>query len=96
VLISDPFSQLAYSWEAGCSADARTEPASRVTFDLEPRGKTVKLTVKHDNLEAGGNTLRNVSNGWPIVIAGLKSLLETGHVLDIEPPSAAEKAAVHA
>ena len=67
------------------------ERTSRVTFDLEPRGKVVKLTVTHDELDERGVTLRNISGGWPMVIASLKSLLETGHVLTIDPPSVAVK-----
>ncbi len=58
----------------------------RVTCDLDPRGKVVKLTVTHDNLDPGGKTLRDISGGWPMVLASLKSLLETGRNLDIGPP----------
>ena len=88
VLISDPPRQLAYTWDT-CSQDANHERPSRVTFDLEPRGKVVKLTVTHDNLDEDGKTFRNISGGWPVVIASLKSLLETGRELAIDPPAAA-------
>jgi uncharacterized protein YndB with AHSA1/START domain len=91
VLVSDPHKRLAYSWNSGCAEDAKSERTSRVTFDLEPRGKVIKLTVTHDELDEGGKTLRDISGGWPMVIASLKSLLETGHVLTIDPPSAALK-----
>jgi len=80
VLISDPFTRLAYTWDP-CSPEAKRERTSRVTFDLEPRGKAVKLTVTHDNLDEGGKTLRDISGGWPMVIASLKSFLETGREL---------------
>lgn len=92
VLVSDPPKRLAYSWDS-CSPEARRERTSRVTFDLEPRGKVVKLTVTHDELDEGGVTLRNISGGWPMVLASLKSLLETGHALDIDPPSVTQKEA---
>jgi uncharacterized protein YndB with AHSA1/START domain len=88
VLIFDPTKRLAYSWDS-CSPEAKRERTSRVTFDLEPRGKVVKLTVTHDELDEGGVTFRNISGGWPMVIASLKSLMETGHELTIDPPSAA-------
>ena len=93
VLISDPPKQLAYTWDT-CSPDTDHERPSRVTFDLEPRGKVVKLTVTHDNLDEDGKTFRNISGGWPIVIASLKSLLETGRELAIDPPpvTSSEKA----
>jgi uncharacterized protein YndB with AHSA1/START domain len=92
VLVSDPPRRLAYSWDS-CSPEAQRERTSRVTFDLEPRGKVVKLTVTHDELDERGVTLRNISGGWPMVLASLKSLLETGHALDIDPPSATQKEA---
>ncbi|SDN80619.1 SRPBCC family protein [Afipia sp. GAS231] len=88
VLISDPPKRLAYTWDP-CSAEAKREQISRVTFDLEPHGATVKLTVTHDNLDEGGKTLRDISGGWPMVIASLKSLLETGHALPSDLPSIA-------
>jgi uncharacterized protein YndB with AHSA1/START domain len=83
VLESDPPKRLVYTWDP-CSADARRERTSRVTFDLEPRGKAVKLTVTHDNLDERGKTLRDISGGWPMVIASLKSWLETGRELPAE------------
>ena len=95
VLVVDPPRRLAYSWDS-CSPEAKRERTSRVTFDLEPRGKVVKLTVTHDELDERGVTLRNISGGWPMVIASLKSLLETGHVLTIDPPSVAAKEEVDA
>jgi uncharacterized protein YndB with AHSA1/START domain len=88
VLVSEPPRKLAYSWDS-CSPEAKRESTSRVTFDLEPRGQVIRLTVTHDELDEGGVTLRSISGGWPMVIASLKSLLETGHVLDIDPPPAA-------
>jgi uncharacterized protein YndB with AHSA1/START domain len=92
VLIVDPPRRLAYSWDS-CSPEAKRERTSRVTFDLEPHGKAVKLTVTHDELDERGVTLRNISGGWPMVMASLKSLLETGRVLDIDPPSVTKEAA---
>jgi uncharacterized protein YndB with AHSA1/START domain len=90
VLISDPPKRLAYTWDP-CSADAGREQISRVTFDIEPRGAALKLTVTHDNLDEGGKTLRDISGGWPMVIASLKSLLEAGHALPSDLPSIAKE-----
>jgi len=86
VLESDPPRRLAFTWDA-CSADAKRERTSRVTFDIEPRGKIVKLTVTHDDLDEGGKTLRDISGGWPMVMASLKSFLETGRALPHDLPS---------
>jgi uncharacterized protein YndB with AHSA1/START domain len=90
VLMAEPYSRLVYTWNA-CAPGVNRERTSRVTFDLEPRGKVVKLTVTHDHLDQGGKTFRDISGGWPMVLASLKSLLETGHALTIDPPSAAAK-----
>jgi uncharacterized protein YndB with AHSA1/START domain len=92
VLLSDPPRKLAYSWDS-CSPEAKRERTSRVTFDLEPRGKVIKLTVTHDELDEGGKTLRDISGGWPLVIASLKSLLETGRGLPDEARSGAKSQA---
>ena len=91
VLESDPPRRLAYTWDA-CSEDAKRERTSRVTFDLMPRGTVIKLTVTHDETDEGGTTLRDVSAGWPLVLASLKSILETGHALDLDPAAAKELA----
>ena len=88
MLESDPPKRLAYTWDP-CSADAKKERVSRVTFDIEPRGKVVKLTVTHDNLDEGGKTFSDISGGWPMVLASLKSLLETGQPLPPMPSPAA-------
>lgn len=49
-----------------------------VSFDIEPVGPMVKLTVVHDGFEPGSTVLAGVSQGWPILLASLKTLLETG------------------
>lgn len=88
VLMADSFRRLVYTWN-GCGGDAQREPTSRVTFHLEPCGNIIKLTVTHDHLDEAGKTFRDISGGWPMVLSSLKSLLETGHALNIDPPSAA-------
>jgi len=92
VLLVDPPKRLTYSWDS-CSPEEQRERTSRVTFDLEPRGKVIKLTVTHDELDERGVTLRNISGGWPMVMASLKSLLETGRELAVDPPSATKEPA---
>ena len=60
------------------------EDPSQVRFDIEPYGEIVRLTVTHENLTEPG-AYEAVSAGWPAVLANLKSLLETGHVLPQSP-----------
>jgi len=80
VLAFEPPKRLSYTWD-NQKPDLKHERSSRVTFDIEPRGKVVKLTVTHDNLDEGGKTFSDISGGWPMVLASLKSLLETGQPL---------------
>lgn len=108
VLESDPPHRLSYTWHNyqpehaqffGWSdeylAELRSEPRSKVTFEIEPVRSLVKLTVIHDGFEADTEMLKALSGrnpksgGWPEVLAGLKTLLETGEPLE---PAAAEAA----
>ena len=95
VISADPPRRLVYSWNP-CVAETRAEGLSRVTFDLEPRGKVVKLTVTHDELHEGGKTFHAISGGWPMVIASLKSFLETGRELPPDLPTCGVKEAADA
>jgi DNA-binding transcriptional ArsR family regulator/uncharacterized protein YndB with AHSA1/START domain len=94
VIESEPCRRLSYTWHTftpewaeslGLTDDARdrlaAEPRSKVTFEIEPLGEQVKLTVIHDDLEPGGITGSLISEGWPRVVANLKTLLETGDTL---------------
>ncbi|MDE3133867.1 MAG: metalloregulator ArsR/SmtB family transcription factor [Acidobacteriota bacterium] len=94
VLESEPYRRLSYTWQTHSLEWLRTldfteeaaerlasEPRSKVTFDIEPLGDQVKLTVIHEDLLPGGLTGPMVSNGWPRVLANLKTLLETGETL---------------
>lgn len=56
---------------------------SKVTFEIEPAGQVVKLTVVHDDLDPGSTVGQMVSEGWPQVMSELKTLLETGETLAI-------------
>lgn len=54
-----------------------------MVFTIEPFGSLVRLTVLHDGFVEGGKYFDAVSNGWPAILSGLKSLLESGKVLAI-------------
>jgi Activator of Hsp90 ATPase homolog 1-like protein len=55
---------------------------SRVSFDIVPIGDMVRLSVTHDELEAGSKMDQDIRQGWPRVLSSLKSFLETGKPLD--------------
>jgi hypothetical protein len=59
-----------------------------VTFEIAPQGKVVKLVVTHDDFEDGSKSVVMISQGWPVVLSNLKSLLEVGHSLLPFPPGA--------
>jgi uncharacterized protein YndB with AHSA1/START domain/DNA-binding transcriptional ArsR family regulator len=95
VLVSEPHRRLSYTWHTFTPELAETlrlteevreriaaEPRSTVSFELEPLGDLVKLTVVH---EAGPVVGSLVSEGWPRVLSNLKTLLETGEALPTNP-----------
>src|SRR5262249_14535238 len=73
----DPPRRLVLTWAHPGDAEQ-----SRVTFLLEPFEDMVRLTVKHDQLTPDSDMLRGITEGWPRVLASLKSLLETGRPLN--------------
>jgi uncharacterized protein YndB with AHSA1/START domain len=56
----------------------QAEPPSRVTFTLEERNGVVRLTVRHDGFPPASKVFRACSDGWPMILSNLKTLLETG------------------
>jgi uncharacterized protein YndB with AHSA1/START domain/DNA-binding transcriptional ArsR family regulator len=61
------------------SEEVKSEGASRVTWEIEPVGDSCRLTVTHDQLREGAN--EQLYGGWPMLLSGLKTLLETGENL---------------
>ena len=55
------------------------EGTSRVIWDIEPVGDSCRLTVTHDQLREDANN--EIYGGWPQILSGLKTLLETGETL---------------
>lgn len=82
VLEIDPPRRLVLSWRNEFRPELRAEGYSRATFELEKQGESVKLTVTHEMDHGDSKFIGAVSGGWPVVLAGLKSLLETGKALD--------------
>jgi uncharacterized protein YndB with AHSA1/START domain len=75
----EPPRRLVQSFRALWSDDARREGTSRVTWEIEPIGDSCKLTVIHDQLREKANP--GLYGGWPQILSGLKTLLETGGLL---------------
>ncbi len=109
VLECEPYRRLSYTWHtftqeladlhrfsADLMAKFSAEPRSHATFELEPVGEMVKLTVIHGGFEPGSMILGMISQGWPQLLASLKTLLETGDPLlvDSEPAKRARRSSV--
>jgi hypothetical protein len=59
--------------------DVKSEGTSRITWEIEPVGDSCRLVVTHDQLREGAND--QLYGGWPMILSGLKTLLETGELL---------------
>jgi uncharacterized protein YndB with AHSA1/START domain len=71
--------RLVQSFRALWSEDVKNEGTSRVTWEIEPVGDSCRLTVTHDELREDAND--EIYGGWPQILSGLKTLLETGESL---------------
>lgn len=72
--------RLALRWLNEWKPEFKAEGDSRCVFEIEPAGTSVKLTITHSVERPNSKFIDAVSEGWPMVISNLKSLLETGEV----------------
>jgi uncharacterized protein YndB with AHSA1/START domain/DNA-binding transcriptional ArsR family regulator len=75
----DPPRRLVQSMVALWGDDVRSEGTSRITWEIEPVGDSCRLLVTHDQLREGAN--EQLYGGWPMILSGLKTWLETGELL---------------
>jgi uncharacterized protein YndB with AHSA1/START domain len=75
----DPPRRLVQSFNALWSDEVKSEGTSRVTWEIEQVEDSCRLTVTHDQLREGAND--ELYGGWPMILSGLKTLLETGETL---------------
>lgn len=75
----DPPRRLVQSMRALWGEDVKAEGTSRITWEIEPVGDSCRLTVTHDQLRDGAND--QLYGGWPMILSGLKTWLETGELL---------------
>jgi DNA-binding transcriptional ArsR family regulator/uncharacterized protein YndB with AHSA1/START domain len=75
----DPPRRLVQSFRALWSDDVKREGTSRVTWEIEPVGDSCRLTVIHDQMRERAHS--EIYGGWPMILSGLKTLLETGGLL---------------
>jgi DNA-binding transcriptional ArsR family regulator/uncharacterized protein YndB with AHSA1/START domain len=79
ILEVDPPRRLVQTMIALWSEDVESEGESRITWEIEPIGDSCRLTVIHDQMREGAHP--EIYGGWPMILSGLKTWLETGAVL---------------
>ena len=82
ILEIEPGRRLVLTWRNEFKPELRDEAPTRLTYELEPQGESVKLTLIHESETPGSKLIEAVSSGWPMILASLKSLLETGESLE--------------
>jgi uncharacterized protein YndB with AHSA1/START domain len=76
----DPPRRLVQTMTALWGEDVRSEGETRITWEIEPiAADSCRLTVTHDQLREGAND--QLYGGWPMILSGLKTWLETGELL---------------
>ncbi|MEU1486646.1 SRPBCC family protein [Streptomyces sp. NPDC005752] len=75
----EPPRRLVQSMVALWSDEVRNEGATRITWEIEPIGDSCRLTITHGGLREGAN--KELYGGWPMILSGLKTWLETGELL---------------
>jgi uncharacterized protein YndB with AHSA1/START domain len=84
--------RLAIRWQHQLKPELKAEGDSLCTMVLEPSGTAVKLSITHTIERDHSKFIEVVSEGWPKVIANIKSLLETGDIALQEQRYAATRA----
>jgi uncharacterized protein YndB with AHSA1/START domain len=79
ILEVDPPRRLVHTMIAYFSDEAKAEGTSRVTWEIQPVGDSCCLTLTHDQMREGANN--QIYGGWPMILSGLKTWLETGELL---------------
>jgi uncharacterized protein YndB with AHSA1/START domain len=74
----DPYRKFAVTWRHDLDPETQKEGYSRMSCELEQQGSSVKVTILHESDRKDSKLIEGVSGGWPMILASLKSLLETG------------------
>jgi len=76
--------KIVIKWRNEFMPELKAEGWAQCTIEIEPSGEMVKLTVLHEIDKTGSKFIQAVSGGWPKILSGLKTLLETGEPLPAE------------
>jgi uncharacterized protein YndB with AHSA1/START domain len=90
VMVCEPPRRLSVTFNVTWPGLVEALGETLVTYEIEPAGDAVRLTMTEagdreldDDIYSGGRA------GWPAILSGLKSLLETGKApaIKMEPPA---------
>ena len=79
ILEVDPPRRLVQTMVALWGEDVKAEGETRITWEIEPIEDSCRLTLTHDQMREGAND--QLFGGWPMILSGLKTWLETGELL---------------
>lgn len=82
VLEAAPPKRLVLKWRNEFMPELKAEGFARCVMDIEADGEITKLTITHSIDREGSKFIEAVSGGWPKILSGLKSLLETGRAIE--------------
>ncbi len=82
----EPARKLVHSFSAVYGPHVASEPPSRVTWEIEQMGELCRLRLIHDDFAAENHTFHETAEGWPQILSGLKTLVETGEPLHFPMP----------
>lgn len=83
----EPHRRLVLKWRHEMRPELKAEGFSRMIYEMEQKGDAVKFTVLHQIETPNSKFIKAVSGGWPMILASLKSFLETGEPLgELGPP----------
>lgn len=85
IVEASPPRRLVQAWHAVWDPEIAADAPTRVSWEIEDAMSGVcKVTLVHSGLAADSATLDQISDGWPFILSGLKTLLETGKGLSEE------------
>ena len=82
ILEVEPGKRLVMTWKAHWDDSVAEDPPSRVTYELSQAGSATKLHLVHDDFDRPTATYTGSTEGWPLMLSSLKSILETGKPLE--------------
>lgn len=81
IVAFSPPHRLELSWRNEFRPELKAEGYGRMVAEIEPVEGACRLTITHTMDTPDSALISAVSNGWPQILANLKSLIETGSVV---------------